>query len=109
MAIFSNPSADIGDWQCAALEPSKEAATNGYWLLSGVNNTSAPFSVCSSTLLFITIGPVNHRPAEINTVPPPALLQAKIALLIAVVFKKIPLFSAPYSLILKVSFLKSGW
>src|SRR5690606_21862147 len=82
-------------------------ATSSYWLLSGVNNNTAPFCKQRFTLLFISKGPVSQMPKGTTTTPPPLALQAVMALLIASVFNSVPLDTAPYCLILKLSFLKA--
>ena len=95
IAILTASVAEIGDWHLAASTPSNEATFKGYCDLSFVKITSAPLAVLSSTLLCITIGPVNQRPAGICTIPPPDLFAATMALLIATVFNVIPSFTAP--------------
>src|SRR6185436_6351995 len=59
-------------------------------------------------LFFKTTGPVSHKPDGINTTPPPFLLNASIAPLILFVFNVLPSETAPYFLMLSVSFLKTG-
>src|SRR5688500_7626017 len=80
----------------------------GYSFLSGVNNNVAPFARCRLIFDFITIGPVNHKPAGISTTPPPFLFIAAIAPLIAFVFRKFPSAIAPNFFMLIVSFLNFG-
>ena len=98
IAIFSALRAEIGDWQRRVSKPSKEVFIMGYSEWSALNNTNAFFSVYRFTLLNSSMGPVNHKPSGIMTLPPPLALTCWIASLIAFVFKVIPSGLAPKSM-----------
>jgi hypothetical protein len=68
-----------------------------YWLRSGVPSSRAPASRCSITLDFNTTVPERYVPGGKRTCPPPAVVQASIALLMATVSRAFPSPTAPKS------------
>ena len=95
--MFSAFIAEIGDWQRLASSPSNEVVMIGYNEVSLLNTINAFFSACKLTLLCKTIGPVNHKPSGMTTLPPPLSCTTLIALLIASVFSVTPSLFAPKS------------
>src|SRR5690606_31605503 len=62
IAIFSNVLPEIVFWVRQAGSPSQFDSTISYASESSVNKTTASRLTCRFTLLFISIGPVNHKP-----------------------------------------------
>jgi len=98
--MFSALRAQIGDWQRRVSKPSKEVLMMGYASKSSVNKTNELRSVYKLTLLNNSIGPLNHKPSGITTVPPPFEFTSLIASLIAWVLRVTPSPFAPKSLML---------
>src|SRR6187402_699872 len=91
--------------RCINSIPSQRVGTIGRYALGSVENFSvAPFETCRFTFDLSLIAPVKNTPVGTTTRPPPASVQASIALLIASLQSTVPPGFAPYFRILK-SFL----